>query len=139
MKLITKLILALTMIVSANTFASTAYYGLPIQTANKALTSYVAVYNYTYDIYTVHAVFVPSGIVIKPDFTLGSYHSGMDIVTYKIDYPRDTMVCLRITRNYDNLVTFPRNGQIGCLVSGNVNVNNPSYTLTNTPTVTITH
>src|SRR3990167_7635500 len=141
MKLNTKLILALTMIVSANTFASTAYYGLPkqpvVQTANKAaLTSYVAVYNYTYDIYTVHAVFLPKGTVVQPDYTLDVYHSPMGIITYQIEYP-DTLVCLQVVRNFDHFTVFPRDGQNSCLASGNVNIG--PYKSANRPTVAITH
>lgn len=96
--------------------ASDASYGLPKKSAADAKGTYstVVLYNYTADNYTSYATFSPSGK--QSNLYVGPYRSGMDIITYNIDYP-DTQVCLKIFRNVDQYPVFN-----SCLSSGNVNI-----------------
>jgi len=115
--------------------ASGAHYGLPTKalaassaTNVKGSFGTVVLYNYTSYDYTAYTTFQPSGKQL-PSYYVGTYRSGMDIITFDIDYP-DTQVCLDIVRNIDRMEVYK-----DCSSNGNLNIG--PYLLNNKPVVKV--
>lgn len=129
LKITTAIIISTSFIGTA--IASSAHYGVPskaLTASAKGTYSSVVLYNYTPYDYTAYAVFQNSGKQLEP-FYVGSSGSGMDVITYDIDYP-DTKVCLTIVRNIDHASIYE-----GCSSYGNVKIG--PYTLHNKPSVKV--
>ncbi len=117
--------------------ASEAYYGQPKQklanTKAAASNSQVVLHNYTYGEYTAYATYQPTGKQEQP-FYVGPEGSGMDVITYDINYP-DHEVCLDVVMHNVGPDHHDESVYDDCLSYGNANIG--PYMTANKPAVKV--